>query len=140
MILAFLWFLNGCNLYMFTHSGYVVDNIYFNTVLFVVLSIAGFFLGFCFNLIIRAKKLLMLFCVLFGVLAESQGVLIILYKNSDANFGFGIVLLSGFQYVIVLYTLEILTTPARSLGFGFVFFCFLLGVIFGFLALSYFME
>lgn len=129
IVLAVLWCIHGGNLYIYSHSSIFDGDMYLDITFFVIFCSAGFAICAAVGICIKGKKLISLFCVFSGLFSGIQGALLLNQTSSSASFAIGLAAISGFQGVLLIYSLEIFPTGARSNGFGLMLLGSLVGLI-----------
>ena len=136
-VLSGFWMVQGISLYMYTHSGSVGGESYDQMLALVGLSIVGFSLACVMCLFLKTKRALMILCMISGVFLGCQGILIFKNEESSASFAIGIIANSAVQGLLMMYSIEIMPTSARSIGIGCMQFVYLIGIICGYVSIPY---
>lgn len=140
LIMTLIWIIQGAVIYSYMHSGYILEDPYMNVVIHVILSVSGFFICGITSLFVRTKKIMMWLAVLAGIFTLAEGIMLLIGKNSQEVYALGVVSISAFYYILVIYTVEIFPTPARCIGLGFLNFFGILGIIGGYAIVFYVKE
>jgi MFS family permease len=132
LCLSFIWAVSGCAGYSISNSGIIIDSEEKNAGLIVLISSSGIITGSILGLLTSPKRSLQIALPIAGIFAVIQGSLLVVEKNNSAFFTVTFFFISCLLPVLVKYSLELLPTPCRCIGFGFFQFTCLLGTVAGF--------
>ena len=93
------------------------------------MAIIGYFSIYILCLRFKTKRLLMFCCVFSALFIGCQGILVVKNQNNSGSFATGIIIVSMFQFLLMLYSLELMPTPLRCIGIGFMHSLALVGII-----------
>jgi MFS family permease len=137
LVMSALWAVQGSVLYAFLHSGQVYDEQYANIGLNVLVTVVGVTVAGVGEICVRTKRCLAISCLLAGVGAVIQSALVFTKNLDSASYTIGVALIAASQLCLVVYSIELMPTPVRSLGMGvFQFFC-TIGMILGYVFNQY---